>query len=306
MGVLEAQSIVLMPFQTTVMSGIEGKRGSSNGPPENRSKREHGKLETFGPYDPEFAPALKHHGVKFPGSNSPGPSNIQELRQVLEQDPPSLEDGSAMEALRQKFLVGNEEASNEADTKMLMPLLLGESSIFCIREKLTHMLHRIGEEFKQAKPDLFDGERPESFDERLKRQLDGFLEPGAGAPCLPNFFLEVKGPNAPNRVAVNQAVLDGVVGARGIQELRCHLYGEANVKDDRAFTIVVIYESFNAVVKIFCAWVPGDTAFKYECHLVKAYYLEYQFAAAVKAIRSIRQWASMQRKEFVNAARSRN
>ena len=54
-----------------------------------------------------------------------------------------------------------------------------------------------------AEPDFYDGARPEEIDKRVRDELGSYIIPSTHqhAPCLPNLFVEGKGPDGSMAVA---------------------------------------------------------------------------------------------------------
>lgn len=73
-------------------------------------------------------------------------------------------------------------------------------------------------------------------------ELERYISPtkNPGWRCLPNFFVEIKGPKGRNVVLQRQALHDGAIGARGIHALRSSIE-EPTVLDGKAYTIVTTY-----------------------------------------------------------------
>jgi hypothetical protein len=97
-------------------------------------------------------------------------------------------------------------------------------------------------ELTAAKPDLYEGARPEQLDRRVRNELSSYIIPSKqdNLPLVPNFFLEAKGPDGTAAVARRQACYSGALGARGMHSL--HSYREDEpVYDNNAYTMTSIY-----------------------------------------------------------------
>nr|KMM71280.1 hypothetical protein CPAG_07587 [Coccidioides posadasii RMSCC 3488] len=81
----------------------------------------------------------------------------------------------------------------------------------------------------QAKPDHFDGARPEQLDRQIRKELGDQIIPSTqnDLPMAPNFFLEAKGPDGSLAVATRQACYDGALGARGMHSLQSYRQNES-------------------------------------------------------------------------------
>ena len=94
----------------------------------------------------------------------------------------------------------------------------------------------------QAQPDFYDGARPEDLNKQIREELGPYIVPSTNtaAPCLPNFFTEGEDPDGSAPVCKLQATYDGVLGARGIHELRSYVDPET-AYDNNAYTITSTY-----------------------------------------------------------------
>lgn len=74
----------------------------------------------------------------------------------------------------------------------------------------------------QNKPDVYYCARPEQLDQGVRDAFSRHIIPSTqdNPPVVPNFFLEVKGPDRVPAVAKQQACYDGASGARGMHSLQ--------------------------------------------------------------------------------------
>jgi hypothetical protein len=93
-----------------------------------------------------------------------------------------------------------------------------------------------------ANPDRFYGARPEQLNRQIRNKLSDHIVPSVEdcLPMMPNFFLEVKGPDGTAAVATRQACHDGALGARGMHSLQSYSEGSP-VYDNKAYTITSTY-----------------------------------------------------------------
>ena len=91
---------------------------------------------------------------------------------------------------------------------------------------------------------MYFGARPEQLDRGVRDALSRhiILLTQDDLPIVPNFLLEVKGPDGSAAVARRQACYDGALGARGMHELQA--YGQsAPAYDNNAYTVASIYHN---------------------------------------------------------------
>jgi hypothetical protein len=128
-------------------------------------------------------------------------------------------------------------------------------------------------------------------------------------PAVPNWFLEIKGPNGIPAVATRQARYDGAIGARAIHSLQN--YGEEEpVYDGNAYTYSSTYQTGR--LKLYAHHVTAPTAPgerpEYHMTQVKASDMTEDREAFVKgatAFRNARDLAQRHRDRFIQEANAR-
>ena len=112
----------------------------------------------------------------------------------------------------------------------------------------------------QGKPDVYYGARPEQLDRGVRDALSRHIIPSTqdDLPIVPNFLLEVKGPDGSAAVARRQACYDGALGARGMRELQA--YGQnAPAYDKNGYIVTSIYH--NGQLQMYTSHIsPPHTA----------------------------------------------
>lgn len=101
-------------------------------------------------------------------------------------------------------------------------------------------------------PDLYHGVKKNDLHPLLLDRLSTYLSASTAnpeAPCVPNFLIEVKGPDGKAEVVARQCLHDGSVGARALHNLR-DLIGVAPLFDNNAYTIMISY----------CSTIPNTLA----------------------------------------------
>ena len=113
---------------------------------------------------------------------------------------------------------------------------------------------------------------------------------------MPNFFIEKKGPDGRSFVAENQAVYNGVLGARAFQKFLTYLNGHAAL-DNKAHTISVTFESNHAWLSLYCVHIieHPDGSHGYKTTYIGGWSLRHQFVEGVTAFRNLREWAEEER-----------
>lgn len=192
----------------------------------------------------------------------------------------------------------------------------------------------------KAKPDFYDGSDPSEIDQRIREKIGTYVLPvkidddgndeiiaGSSAeatpqrtPCLPNLFIEVIGAKGDIAVGCRLAFYHGLLGARGIHELRS-LIEPGNVLDNRAYTITSVYHNHRQgsslrlyTVHPICLREPsGNPLHKTErigyriCLLGRWELLdgrEYLIAGS-RALRNARDFAADQRERLIEKANMR-
>ncbi|MCJ1469609.1 hypothetical protein MMC07_008244 [Pseudocyphellaria aurata] len=125
------------------------------------------------------------------------------------------------------------------------------------------------------------------------------------APCVPNFFIEAKGPAGGYTVCERQALYDGALGARGIGKLRAYIDAET-AYDGNAYNASSTSLKFHAH---HCTRSPNPNhGFEYYMTQIHTYFMDNsvdEFRQGASALRNARDWAREKRDELVLAANSK-
>ena len=194
-------------------------------------------------YNPAFEQHLIDHGI-YKNNRTQKPNNWAEINERLARPRPSLSPSQFSEAAFEAFQQTNEDALTENKVmSKAFPIIVGATNT-PLQENLrfTNLQNLTDGSITNAQPDFYDGARPEDLDQRIREELGPYIIPSTNTatPCLPNFFMEGKGPNGPPDVSKLQAMYDGALGARGIHELRSYVDSET-AYDDNAHTITSTY-----------------------------------------------------------------
>ena len=212
------------------------------------------KTKSTGPYDRQFQQVLIDNGI-YPhgyrysdGTVPPKPDNWDQFGQMLARPRPSLSPSRFGDAEFDDFVQADADAGKEQQVcESVLPYIEGRVADGRCRsggvpfnnlEDLTDSL------LTQGKPDVYFGARPEQLDRGVRDALSRHIIPSTqdDLPIVPNFFLEVKGPDGSAAVARRQACYDGALGARGMHELQA--YGQsAPAYDNNGYTVTSIYHN---------------------------------------------------------------
>ena len=152
------------------------------------------------------------------------PTNWDEIQQRLEQPRQSLSPSKLSDGSFEAFQLANEDAITEAMVmRRPFSMIQGDINISSAAEiAFSNLAPLTDGTLVDAKPDFYDGVRPEQLDLQIRDELGHFIAPSTQqqAPCLPSFFVEGKGPDGSAAVAKRQACYNGALGARGMHELQ--------------------------------------------------------------------------------------
>ena len=120
----------------------------------------------------------------------------------------------------------------------IFPLIRGDAAILSGQKRLFKNLEPLDSDFITTRWDFYDGSRPSDLDLRLRKDLGLYILPSKklNALVLPNFFMEVKGP-------------DGN-GARGMFEIQSYCNGSQN-HDGNSYTVVSTYLSNCGLLQLY-------------------------------------------------------
>ncbi len=166
------------------------------------------------------------------------------------------------------------------------------------------------------KPDLYYGAPPEQLAPNVRAVLGAHIVPTTAAldrPLLPNFFVEFKGPNGTDAVALRQVRYDGAVGARAMHSLQNYaavcdgVPPAAHIYDGRIRTLSATV--FGDMLRVFghhvTAPAPGTSRPTYHISRLGGWLLSddfEQFRQGVLAFRGARDMARRFRDELIAAA----
>lgn len=308
-----------------------GRKRSAKSPPLNtREPKTTTRTTSTTVYSRNFEQKLIDHGYypegyEYPdGQISTEPDNWEEIDEALTRPRPSLSPSNFTKADFQKFKRADRHASKENPVMAsVIPIIEGDNGDpKCVGGgyPLGNFAPLIGlkpdapadakPELAQATPDRLYGARPEQLDRRIRDELCDQIIPSTqdSLPILPNFFLEVKGPDGSPVVVTRQACYDGALGARGIRELQT--YKGDNTYDNKAYTITSTYIA--GMLKIYTHHITPSKVqgrdFEYITTQLTAYAMtgdHETFVRGASAYRNLRDWAKEQRDRSINDANER-
>jgi len=267
-------------------------------------------------YDPAFEQHLIDHGI-YPedysdDENTKEPDNWKEINARLAQRRESL---SLSRFTRQSFL-NFRKLSRDALTESVVmsksfPVITGDAKIPSQQNiKFGNLKDLTDGSLTNAQPDFYDGSRPAALRSQIRNELDSYIVPSTNksAPCLPNFFAEVKGPKGTIPVASLQVMYYGALGARGIHELRSHVDPE-NTFDNNAYVITSTYHSTTGSLTMYTTHpTPCEDPsrpIEYRMTHINGWCMTGNpdsFREGATAFRNARDWAKEKRDELITAA----
>ncbi|KAH8760454.1 hypothetical protein F5883DRAFT_500733 [Diaporthe sp. PMI_573] len=215
----------------------------------------------------------------------------------------------------QTFRKNNQQAMNERDIiDDVIPIIVGVRSenwpvardiIFNDLEALTDG------SIPSAKPDYAYGALFGQLIPAICIKLGRFIDPELDIPLIvPNFFLEVKGPNGSAAVKTRQARYDGAIGARAMHHLQN--YGqEEPIYDGKAYTFSATYQDGQLMLYAHHLTAPTTRGGQPEYHMTQldAWATTgniQSFIAGVTAFRNLRDLAKQHRDTFIQDANFRH
>ena len=283
---------------------------STNTLGESTAKTSHRKSSA---YHRDFEQHLIDHGI-HPNNRTQKPHNWDEIQQKITQPRLSLSPSKFSDGAFETFQRANDEALTEAMVmRKPFPIILGDADISSAGELPFGNLKPLTDgTLVDAKPDFYDGACPTQIDRQIRAELGSYITPSTQrqAPALPNFFTEVKGPDGSGAVAKRQACYDGVVGARGIDEVRAFRVDKSKiVYDENAYTITSTYHSATGTLQVYTVHPTQPTdperSSEYYMTQLRSFALTDSpdvFRKGASALRNARDWAEEQRNELIAAA----
>jgi hypothetical protein len=290
-------------------SSSRGRKRGSGSTPNTRNSR---------PYDRNFGQHLVDsgiylHGYRYPDGRTPGkPDNWDEINERLARPRPSLSPSQFSEKAYEQFAQTDADAAKEKQvSETVIPFIEGNTTgdTKCRSGGIPFMNleHLTKAALVPGNPDIFIGARPEQLEWQVRSELSGSIVPSTqrDLPILPNFFLEIKGPDGSFAVAGRQACYHGALGARGMQALQQYRAADQPAYDNKACTITSIYHG--GVLRIYTIHPTSSPEERPEYHMTQLRSFAMTdtvdtFRQGATAYRNLRDWAKEQREEAIRQA----
>ena len=266
-------------------------------------------------YHRDFQQHLIDHGIYPDDYKSPGgreaarPENEEDLLAMLAQPRRSLSPSRFSQRAFLSFKQANSQALTESVVfRNTIPTVLGDADILSAGDLPFGNLEPLTDgTLVDAKPDLYDGVYPTQLDPRIRKELGPYIIPSTqqGAPLLPNFFMETKGPDGSGAVAQRQACYNGAIGARAMRAVQ--MYNSTQSYDGSAYTITSTYHQGTLKLYTTHPTRPPDSAPSPKYHMTQlgAWALinsRQTFQEGAGALRNARDWAKGQRDQLIATA----
>ncbi|EEQ89659.2 uncharacterized protein BDCG_04779 [Blastomyces dermatitidis ER-3] len=173
-----------------------------------------------------------------------GPDLSDLKNERLAQPRASLSPSKFSEKCFEDFREADAHASKEPVTTSVNPVLDGDIGDHkCVGGEYSfgNLAPLTDGTLSSAKPDHFFGARPEQLNHSIREALSDQIIPSTqdDLPMMPNFFLEVKGPDGSLAVTTRQACYNGALGARGMHTLQS--YQQEPTYNNNGYTLTSTY-----------------------------------------------------------------
>lgn len=296
------------------------KRGSQS-PSKSNATSDTTTTKSTGPYDRAFQQHLIDHDIypdryEYPdGRIPPRPGNLEEIRQALGQPRRSLSPSIFPDDKFEAFQRADAHASKESQVIVdVIPMIegnVGDRKCAARQVPFTNLDHLTDGTLVPGNPDLYYGARPEQLDQKVRQELGGHIIPSTqhDLPIVPNFFLEVKGPDGSAAVAKRQLLYDMALGATGYDAIRSYK-ADAVTYDNKAYTIGCTYQDGQLKMYASHPIEPSIAGKKHDIAMtqLKAFALTNDldtFRQGATAYRNGRDWAKLQRDQVIAQANER-
>lgn len=239
----------------------------------------------------------------------------QEINKAIAVPRLSLSPSQFSDGAFKWFQEASARAKDEVDVQLnVMPAILRPDQIShpSARNTLFGNLEPLTDgTIAPAKPDLYYGAVPQHLHRLVRDELEHCIIPSSihDKPVVPNFFVEVKGPDGSAAVATRQARYDGAVGSRAMLSLQN--YGREQLQyDGQACVFSATY--LDGALKMYAhhSTAPKTNGGPPRYHMtqMRAYALTNDrdtFVQGTTAFRNIRDVAKQYRDNFIQTANSR-
>lgn len=274
---------------------------------------QHNKPKVSSAYDSNFGQHLTENNI-HPIWKSQEPDLLESIHKVLAAPRPSLLTPEFSAESFQNFKRNNLQAKNERDIiEDVIPIIIGARNTNwpIARDMIFNHLEPLTDgTLPSAKPDFSYGALSGQLNPVISTKLGGFIAPGPDIPLVPNFFLEVKGPNGSAAVKTLQACYDGALGARAMHQLQNYGQEEEPIYDGKSYTFSSTYHDGQLKLYTHHLTAPTTCGGQPEYHMTQ---LDtwgmtgniQSFIRGVTAFRNLRDLAKQHRDTFIKDANFR-
>ena len=262
-------------------------------------------------YDKHFESHLAQNGI-YIHNHIPKPKNWAVINQRMLRPRASLTLERFSDDDFEAFVLSNEMALKENKViEKSYKTIAGNVRTFSMQDRQVGNLAILTDgSIVNPRPDVYDGASPTTVDQRIRDALNNYIIPSTTPtrPCVPNFFVEVKGPAGDVVVAKRQAGHYGALGARGVHELRRYI-DPATASDGNAYTITSTYDSGSGTLSIHAVHTTltndSNIPLEYRMTTLDSFCMignPKTFREGACAFRNARDWAQETRDELITQA----
>ncbi|EXL39850.1 hypothetical protein FOCG_17560 [Fusarium oxysporum f. sp. radicis-lycopersici 26381] len=309
------------PEMSSSHSSLGRRKRGSQSPSKSNVTSDTTTTKSTGPYDRAFQQHLIDHDIypdryEYPDGRIPSrPGNLDEIRQALGQPRRSLSPSVFPDDQFEAFQRADAHASKESQVIVdVIPMIegnVGDRKCAARQVPFTNLDPLTDGTLVPGNPDLYYGARPEQLDQKVRQELGGRIIPSTqhDLPIVPNFCLEVKGPDGSAAVAKRQLLYDMALGVTGYDAIRSYK-ADAATYDNKAYTIGCTYQ--DGQLKMYASH-PIEPSIPGKKHGIamtqlKAFALTNDpdtFRQGATAYRNGRDWAKLQRDQVIAQANER-
>ncbi|KAL7917979.1 hypothetical protein ACQKWADRAFT_265137 [Trichoderma austrokoningii] len=268
-------------------------------------------------YCKEFQQRLQDHNIYMIDEGSE-PANQMEIESELELERASLSPSEFSNDAFKQFRRRNRSCVSESEVmSTIIPIICGSNNnILCQQNVLfTELAPIIDQDAVKPRPDFFDGSRLRELVQEVRNnevvRSTAIPTKHANVPVVPNFYLEVKGPDGSAAVAQRQACYVGAYGARAMHTLQNYRASEPTY-DGNAYTYSSIYHSSTGTLELYAHHMTAPTTEggqpEYHMNQIDSWGMTRNadtFRQGAAVFRNARELAERHRRSFIQAANSR-
>ncbi|KAK9442926.1 hypothetical protein VB005_03989 [Metarhizium brunneum] len=299
------------------MSSLQSSISRSRRPQSSKATSVGSRSGRSSAYGKDFQQHLADYNVHVNNWRSKA-LNATEMQSELAHERASLSPYQFSESDFEEFRRKNEDPALESEViTSVLPILCDNSSIHNKQNVLfTELEPMTNSGAIQPKPDFFDGARLGDLDQNIRND-EGILSAAIptkhpNVPVVPNFFLEVQGPDGNASVAQRQACYDGAYGTRAIHALQNYKEAEP-IYDGNAYTYSSTYYAGTGTLQLYAHHVTTPTTVnnerpKYHITQIDGWQMTgniNSFRRGATAFRNARDSAQRYRNHFIQAANAK-